>query len=144
MIGAVTGIVICLWWGIGAMVSGIRPTTLPLRIDGCVTENNTWIDLTETTTDNISEFTSINNDVISSPTSGYPAPPYPGQDDRYINYDSFVSHNFSCLAFTCYIRTRANNVVKVPGIHLVRFFAPFCSRKVTITNTLWLSTLCFR
>ncbi len=102
MIGAVVGTVICLWWGIGALVSGIRPTTLPLKIDGCVTENNTWMNLAETTTTNISVLTSINNAVVSSPTSGYPPPTYPGQDERcmYINYIALDSHKLSVLMFS--------------------------------------------
>ncbi len=86
MIGAVTAIVIGLWWGIGALVTGTRTPPLPLRIDGCVAENNTWFDLPETTTTNISALTSINNAVISSRTSDYPAIEST-EEERYSNCD---------------------------------------------------------
>ena len=66
------------------MVTGARTPPLTLRIDGCVTEKNTWIDLSNATTEYISGWTTSNyNSTIASPTSGYSAPPSPGED-RYM------------------------------------------------------------
>ncbi len=33
---------ICLWWGLGAMLAGKQPQTLPLGISGCPESNTTW------------------------------------------------------------------------------------------------------
>ncbi len=86
--GAVTGVTVCLWWGLGAIVSGKRPTTLPLRIDGCVTENSTWVNVPESSTSYVSPSMTSPNTTFVSPTSGYTLHPSDGQGDRYVNYGS--------------------------------------------------------
>ncbi len=83
MIGAAAGMAIGLWWGLGAVIAGKRPATLPLKMDGCVVENNTWATIREHETtpkfipDSIAEITSI---VSTFPTSDYPTPQSSGEE----------------------------------------------------------------
>ncbi len=84
MIGAAAGIAIGLWWGLGAVIAGQRPATLPLKVDGCVVENNTWITMLENETtpksisDTLNEITSI---VPTFPSSDY-SKLQPSSEDR--------------------------------------------------------------
>ena len=86
-VGALTGMAVCLWWGVGAMVSGKRPSTLPLKIDGCVAENNTWINITETTATYMTASMTSDTNTGSTPTiSDYTMSQSSEKDYRYIQY----------------------------------------------------------
>ncbi len=88
-IGALTGMAICLWWGVGAMVSGKRPSTLPLKIDGCVSENNTWINITETTATYMTASMTSGTNTVSTPViSDYTRLQSSDKDYRYTKYIS--------------------------------------------------------
>ncbi len=84
-VGSLTGMAVCLWWGVGAMVSGKRPSTLPLKTDGCVAENNTWINITETNATYMTTAMTSDASTVSMPViPDYTIPQFPEEDYRYI------------------------------------------------------------
>ena len=80
MIGAITGMAIGLWWGLGAFIAGKRPATLPLKVDGCLVQKENWTNILDYDTTPL--ITEITSGVSTFPTSDDPAMSQSSGEDR--------------------------------------------------------------